>query len=149
VWAEAAALISPSGGAGNVFGTSVSVSAAVAVVGEPGSETGRAYVFEPAGGTWVDTAVVLAEDGRLGDQFGMAVSLDAEDLVAGAPGADGEAAGEGAAYVFAVFPDASEYENLGQCITTLKDAICVDLTGQDRADCNHAVQDFCRRRFGK
>jgi hypothetical protein len=92
------------------FGTSVAVSGATIVVGDPnapvGAHTnqGAAYVFvEPAGG-WASatqTAKLTASDGATNDNLGTSVGVSGGTVVAGAPIATIAAnSQQGAAYVF-------------------------------------------------
>jgi len=92
------------------FGTSVSISGDVVVVGayraDPGgtSDAGAAYVFGKPGGGWADmtqTAKLTASDKAADGYFGSSVSINGNVVVVGAPGADpGGTDAAGAAYVF-------------------------------------------------
>jgi hypothetical protein len=79
------------------FGTSVSLSGHVAVVGSPGRQVfGRAYVYRPPGAvdsTWEQTRELLASGGIPGGKFGQSVAVSGETVVVGRGSPD-------AAYVF-------------------------------------------------
>jgi len=92
----------------DVFGTSVSISGDIAVVGAPGddehgSSAGAAYVFgRDVGGTnnWGQITKLHAGDPQPGDFFGLSVSVDGDFVIIGAPGDDPYGASSGSAYVF-------------------------------------------------
>ncbi|MCA9262638.1 MAG: hypothetical protein KDA60_02270 [Planctomycetales bacterium] len=80
------------------FGTSVTVSGNVAVVGSPGAHANRfAYVFErDAEGLWAETATLWADEGLFGDFFGSSVAMDENRLLVGAK----HAGNNGAVYIY-------------------------------------------------
>lgn len=111
-WVERAKLLAQDGAAGDSFGTSVSLSGGLAVVGAPqadalGADSGAAYVFALAPGGWTQVAKLTPQDGAAGDWFGAAVAVQGERVVVGARGAfdffDGTVVA-GAAYVFESTP---------------------------------------------
>ena len=101
---QTAKLVASDGQANQYFGTSVSVSGGVIVVGSPYAtvgntkEQGAAYVYvEPAAG-WsntTQTAKLAASDGQQYDDLGQSVSISGQAVAAGAFGQ-----GAGAVYVF-------------------------------------------------
>jgi hypothetical protein len=100
---QTAELTASGGVAGDVFGSSVSISGNTVVVGANGlkSAQGAAYVYAKPAGGWknmTQTTKLTASDAAAGADFGgdMAVSISGNTLVAGAP----LAKGNGAAYVF-------------------------------------------------
>jgi len=109
--AEAATLTASGGGAGDQFGSSVSITGNAAVVGAPNAtvgsndQQGAAYVFvEPTGG-WSgnlnQTATLTAADGNGGDGFGASVAVSGNTAVVGVPLATvATNYAQGAAYVF-------------------------------------------------
>ena len=109
----AAKLTALDGAAGDLFGTSVSVSrdGTTVVVGSPldednGNNSGSVYIFTRPSGGWTATSSTVvkftAPDGSLDDFFGISVSVsgDGSTVVVGAYGADGRMENSGAAYVF-------------------------------------------------
>jgi hypothetical protein len=92
------------------FGTSVSISGDIVVVGaryaDPGGTgaAGAAYVFTKPGGGWVDmtqTAKLTASDKVVDDYFGSSVLINGDVVVVGAPWADPSGiSNAGSAYVF-------------------------------------------------
>lgn len=99
---------------GDVFGFSVYVSGNTAVVGAPGEDSasssvngnqsdntstqaGAAYIFVQNGVGWSQQAYLKAANSDARDRFGYSVVVSGDTVVVGAPG---EAAGDGAAYVF-------------------------------------------------
>jgi hypothetical protein len=103
---QTAKLTASDGAAGNLFGSSVSISGSTVVVGAPGtfSVPGSAYVFTEPGSAWVNmtqTAKLTASDSAVQDYFGTSVSISDNTVVVGANGAKvGANAFQGAAYVF-------------------------------------------------
>ena len=103
---ETAKLKASDAGAGDAFGSSVSVDGDTVVVGahqddDNGSGSGSAYVFvRPATG-WASatqTAKLTASDGAASDEFGLSVAVGGDTVVVGAPD---NVADSGSAYVFA------------------------------------------------
>ncbi|MFI5299181.1 MAG: hypothetical protein ACHREM_13880 [Polyangiales bacterium] len=81
-WTQFAELAPSDASTGGVnFGTSVSLSGAIGVVG--GSQTYEAYVFEPSGTIWAQTAK-LAPSGGDG-AFGSSVAIDGGTVLIGSP----------------------------------------------------------------
>ena len=107
-WTETALLRSSTVAQNEQFGSSVSVSGDVAVVGSPQEPSftyaGAARVFErTAGGAWPQTAVLRASNAGSSDRFGYSVSVSDGVALVGAIGEDGPTdatSGAGAAYVF-------------------------------------------------
>jgi len=102
-WRQTAELTPAHGAPMDVFGGSVSVSAAgtTALVGAAGHNfsEGAAYVFRLRGHSWSRTAELTAPHPAQGDDFGISVSLSARGSTALA-GATGRSGQTGAAYVF-------------------------------------------------
>ncbi|MFY9823217.1 MAG: hypothetical protein WAM82_17675 [Thermoanaerobaculia bacterium] len=91
--------------AGDLFGSSVSMSGTWLAVGAPigdgrVQDSGVVYVFQLKDGTWSQQARLDAGDAAQGAQFGFSVSLSGTTLVVGAPGDSGRGTSAGAAYVF-------------------------------------------------
>ena len=107
-WVEEAKLMPSDVVASDRFGSSVSISGHVAVVGasnhgHSGASSdgpGAAYVYRFDGSQWVEEAKLVASDASLGDWFGISVSIDGDLAVIGAYKAEGDVAYSGTAYVF-------------------------------------------------
>ncbi len=90
------------------FGTSVSISGDVAVVGAKFNDngalvSGAVYVFEKAPGGWVDmtqTAKLSASDANVDDKLGISVAISGNTIVAGAYHDDDNGSNSGSVYVF-------------------------------------------------
>jgi hypothetical protein len=95
---------------GDEFGTSVSLSGDVAVVGSPGTRfsTGSAHVFRNNGSTWEQTLTLLPSGDQVPfHQFGRSVAVSGEFVVAGKRRDEQNGDSSGAAYVYYVpEPDA-------------------------------------------
>ena len=106
-WIEEDKLLASDGKSQDEFGTSVSISGDVIVVGAPENnltDNGRAYVFRFDGSGWVEEAELLASDGEAQDDFGIAVAVSGDVVAVGAwnEGNTGQSFpdGDGAVYVF-------------------------------------------------
>jgi len=106
-WAqEPNKLLASDGAASDYFGSSVSVSGEVAVVGAflddnaNGTTAGSAYVFRWNGTSWVEQRKLVASDGAAGDEFGYSVSVSGNVVVVGACKDDDNGSNSGSAYVF-------------------------------------------------
>ncbi|MCZ6735939.1 MAG: FG-GAP repeat protein, partial [Planctomycetota bacterium] len=119
------------------FGSSVSISGDVAVIGALGGDTidlntGEAYIFEKPPGGWVDmpqTAILLALDGAPNDQLGFSVSISGDTAMVGAPGDDDNGDLSGSAYVFEKPPGGWEILNIQTAKLTASDAAAGDQFG--------------------
>jgi len=97
-WTQQKKLIPSDGGAGDYFGTSVSISGDYALVGahlskNPLTNTsfGAAYIFKREATGWNQKAKLIADDGAVNDYFGRSVSLYCEGTACYAViGADGD-----------------------------------------------------------
>jgi hypothetical protein len=104
-WVEEQKLLPSDGAAYDYFGTSVSISGNVALVGADGNDdngvdSGSAYVFRWNGSNWVQEQKLLPSDGAAYDYFGWEVSINGDVALVGAVG-DGDNGDEsGSAYVF-------------------------------------------------
>ncbi|HEX3760051.1 MAG TPA: FG-GAP repeat protein, partial [Kofleriaceae bacterium] len=120
-WVQQAYLKASNIGAGDGFGSSVSLSGDTLAVGAPGEDSatisppddnaqdaGAVYVFLRRDTTWTQQAYLKAMTVGAGDQFGRVVSLSGDSVAVAAPGedsattdpADNAASGAGAVYVF-------------------------------------------------
>jgi len=92
------------------FGSSVSISGGVAVVGaihddDNGSHSGSAYVFRWNGSSWVMEQKLLASDGATFDKFGGRVSVANDVAVVAAFEDDDKGTDSGSTYVFRYHPE--------------------------------------------
>jgi len=105
-WVERGRLTASDGGAGDLFGYSVSVSGESVLVGafkhdSTDIETGAVYVFNRQSGAWVQRQMLTASDAEAGDWFGVSVSLRDDVAVVGASLDNGQAGTySGSVYVF-------------------------------------------------
>ncbi|MFO0861611.1 MAG: hypothetical protein U0570_13760 [Phycisphaerales bacterium] len=84
-------LVVPSGLAtGDNFGSSISISGDVMLVGSPGraTNTGAAYSFRYVNSAWAQSTQILAPDAAVGDFFGYSVTLDGDVAAIGAQSDD-------------------------------------------------------------
>lgn len=120
------------GGAGDGFGSVVSLSGAQAIIGAPqdGEEpvgAGAAYVFIESDGVWSQQAKLTASDGQPGDLFGASAAVFGSNAIVGAPGR----AGGGAAYWFNRDGDEwSEAQILAGADTEAGDRLGTSLAGE-------------------
>ena len=110
-WTEEAILTASDKAIGDIFGTSVSFSAAGdriiigAKSGDPGGilTAGKAYLFSRTNTTWAQEAMLSASDKATGDQFGISVAMAGlgSSVAVGAHLADpGGVADAGKVYIF-------------------------------------------------
>ncbi|MFT4648785.1 MAG: hypothetical protein ACI9X4_002017 [Glaciecola sp.] len=106
-WRLQGKLTAVAGARGDKFGTSVSISGDVIVVGayqpSPANAPGVAYVFEMPANGWADmteTAVLSASDGMADDNFGYSVDIHNDTIAIGAYLDDDGGTNAGTAFVF-------------------------------------------------
>ncbi|MDF1838265.1 MAG: FG-GAP repeat protein, partial [Planctomycetota bacterium] len=106
-WRLQGKLTAVAGARGDRFGTSVSISGDVIVVGayqpSPANAPGVAYVFEKPATGWGDmteTAVLSASDGMPDDNFGYSVDIHSNTIAIGAYLDDDGGSNAGTAFVF-------------------------------------------------
>lgn len=119
-WIRAQVLLPSDAEPNDLFGSSVSISGDLFVVGAPqdddkGYKSGSAYIFRFDDSKWVPADKLLAFDGSGLDFFGGSVSVDSENVVVGAAGKND---GAGAAYTFIPCPQA---DLSGDCFVGLED----------------------------
>ncbi len=104
-WNLQSKLLPTSGDAADFFGSSVSVSGSLLIVGAPNDDekaelAGTAYIYEYVVNTWVLADKIVANDGRTGAAFGESVSMHGNSVIVGAMRDDLNGANAGAAYIF-------------------------------------------------
>lgn len=105
IWEQQAKLTAADAAAGDLFGSSVSISGDSAVVGarfddDVGENSGSAYIYLRTGDSWGQQQKVIADDGAAFDNFGDSVSIDADTVVIGSIEDDNVEVDAGSAYVF-------------------------------------------------
>jgi len=108
-WVEEARLVPSDSTADDNFGSSVSVSGDIAVIGAhqndaDATKSGSAYIFRFDGNRWVEQAKLTASDASAGDHFGQTVDISGNNVFAGAYRNDGGGTDARSAYVF-TWPD--------------------------------------------
>lgn len=104
-WPEVQRLRASDSATDDIFGTAVSISGDVAVIGAPARENpaepiGAAYVFRHDGSTWVEEQKLTPGDGAGGDSFGFSVSVSGDVVVVGSSLHDASGRDSGSAYVY-------------------------------------------------
>ncbi len=112
-WIQQAKLTASDASALDAFGYSVAISGDTLLVGalvtDPGSLSGSAYVFARSGTTWIQQAKLTTSDrgvsnSRYSDGFGTSVAISGDTAVVGTPQHDGDA-GQNSGSVFVFAPD--------------------------------------------
>jgi FG-GAP repeat len=91
IWSESQKLTASDGVALDLFGTSVSISDHMLVVGANSAKIGdnfaqgAAYVFVETNGVWVETQKLIADDGAAYDNYGFAVAIQGSTILVGSP----------------------------------------------------------------
>jgi len=142
-WIEEAKLLASDGDLWDRFGSSVSISGDVVVVGayahnDNGNDSGSVYVYRYDGSGWIEEAKLLASDGAEGDLFGFSVSIGSDAIVVGAYGDDVNGGDyDGSAYVYRydgsgwieeaklLASDGAEHDLFGFSVSINGDAIIV------------------------
>ncbi|MBI1337329.1 MAG: choice-of-anchor D domain-containing protein [Phycisphaera sp.] len=104
-WEFEALLLAADGSSSDLFGSSVSLSGDVIVVGamndsDTASYGGSAYVFRWNGSSWVQEAKLQPSDNLSGETFGCSIAISGDTVVVGAKGNDTDAQDAGVAYVY-------------------------------------------------
>ncbi len=104
-WSREAKRTAGDGIAHDSYGTGVSVSGDLALVGAPRSQhrgfgAGAAYVLRRQAGGWVEDATLTAADGAVNDHFGGSVAIEGDLAVVGAYRNNDRGSESGAVYVF-------------------------------------------------
>ncbi len=102
---QIAKLLADDGATSDVFGWSVAISGATAIVGawaddDNGNVSGSAYLFDTTTGAQI--AKLLPKDGATGDEFGGSVAISGDTAIVGAAWDDDNGSRSGSAYLFDV-----------------------------------------------
>jgi hypothetical protein len=117
VWSETQKLVSSDREFDDYFGSAISMSGDVAIIGvyledknpmglDSLANSGSAYIFINNSGTWIQQQKLVASDRSAADYFGRAVSVDGDYAIIGAYAEDEDASGgatqleSGSAYIF-------------------------------------------------
>lgn len=105
IWNEVQILTPSSPITNEIYGSNVSISGDLAVVGAtfPQATAGRAYLYQrDESGFWAEISEINPSDGMPNDQFGVEVSIDRNQMIIGAQGVNGDRGEDflGAAYFF-------------------------------------------------
>ena len=130
--------------AGDHFGSSVSISGDIAIVGAPmhddnSHDAGSAYIYRKSGATWGQETKLLASDGALSDLFGVSVSISGDVAIVGAHLDDDNGPNSGSAYIYRYDPglpgwieeakliasDGSRDEHFGWSVSISGDIVCI------------------------
>ena len=130
-WTQQQRLNASDFGNGDNFGSSVSTSGDMAVVGAfldsiNGSfGAGSAYVFTRSGTVWTQQQKIFASDGAANDHFGLALALNGATVIIGAPDDDHPGASDaGSAYIFVPeIPNTPPLVDAGADQTATEDAV--------------------------
>ncbi len=100
---QIAKLLANDGTEGDVFGRSVAISGATAIVGayhddDNGNNSGSAYLFDTTTGRQI--AKLLPRDGAVEDEFGRSVAISGATAIVGAWNDDDNGLDSGSAYLF-------------------------------------------------
>lgn len=131
-WNEEAKLLAADGAAGDWFGSSVSISGDVLLVGaswedNDATDAGSAYVYRHDGSAWFQEAKLGAFDGAAEDLFGSSLAIDGDLVVISAPGDNDMGDNSGSAYIY-------RHDGSGWSLTSK--VLALDGTSNDRLGCS-------------
>ena len=134
-WVLMNKITDPTGGTGDVFGYSVSISGNYAIIGSNGDDVGfnlnqgSASIFQYNGSSWVLMQKITDAAGALADNFGQSVSISGNRAIVGATLDDVVYTDQGSATIFQyngsswvqvqtiTDPDARTYDNFGNSVS--------------------------------
>lgn len=103
-WREEQKLLASDGEADDRFGSTISISGDVLLIGASGlnnsESSGAAYVFRRIDGVWIEEQKLTPSDGESGDNIGWSVSISGDLALVGAIGDDDNGSGSGSVYIF-------------------------------------------------
>lgn len=152
-WQLEAELTAADGAAEDYFGTAVSISGDIVVVGsagddDRGSQSGSAYIFQLNSGQWSQQSKITASDGVANDSFGSSLTVAGSTVVVGAFANDDAGTNSGSAYVFElgtngwmettklIPADGAAFDQFGQAISSTTSTIVVGSGRNDTAGYN-------------
>ncbi len=107
LWNHTHSITTSDGSFGDRFGESISMSTSQAIIGANNDDTGSAYLFDYLLNIQQDK--ITAENGFSSDSFGQSVSLYGNRVLVGAPNDDENGNNSGAAYVFELDTNNSQW----------------------------------------
>ena len=161
MWSEQAKITASDAAEGDWFGSSVSISGDIAIVGawrddDNGFDSGSAYIFTRSGddGVWSEQAKITASDAAEFNEFGGSVSISGDTAIVGALGDDDKATNSGSVYIFTrtddgvwseqakiTASDGEAFDSFGVSVSISGDIAIVGANGDDDApDC---FDSFC------
>ena len=139
-WTEQQRLTAPDVVSGDLFGSKVSLSGDLAIVGAPSdvigsnNRQGSAYIFRRCDTTWTQQEKLLAADGSVNDSLGGAVGISGDTAIAAAQFDQfGSNISQGSAYIFQPV-GVSLRPEVGQCDTSIVVNITSDEPDADLTD---------------
>lgn len=160
---QTAKLIPLDASRGDQFGSAVSLSGDIAIVGaaldnDGVSQRGSAYIFVRSANGWTQQAKLSADDPGVGDQFGFAVAVNSTTAVVGAFRDDDNGEDSGSVYVFTrlsdgrwtqqtkiVASDGAEGDRFGRVLAMNGDTLVIGAWGDDdRGENSGSVYIFTR-----
>jgi len=104
-WDEVIKLTASDEAGSDRFGTAVSISGNIAIVGafendDDGLNSGSAYIFELEGDTWTEVAKLTASDADAEDLFGVFLDISGTQAIVSAQRNDDAGTDSGSAYIF-------------------------------------------------
>ncbi|UCC23630.1 MAG: right-handed parallel beta-helix repeat-containing protein, partial [Planctomycetota bacterium] len=104
-WTQQIKLTASDGGAGDLFGNSVSINGDYCLVGalrddDMGENSGAVYIYKRDGTSWTEQEKLTASDGSGLEEFGCSVSINGVYCVIGADKDDDNGLNSGSAYLF-------------------------------------------------
>ena len=104
-WEQTAKLTASDGAQDDYFGSAVSLSGDIALIGARGDHAGTVYVFQKTvDNVWRRIDQVTASDGASNDAFGAAISVSRTSIVVGAIFDDDNGSSSGTAYFYKIEP---------------------------------------------
>ena len=142
-WIQQAGLAASDNDSVDLFGHSIAISDAYAIVGAPegngnGDKCGAAHLFKRGGTSWTHQAELTASDGDFLDFFGNSVAVNGDYIIVGAPDDDNDYKGRDSGSVYIFKRDGASWTQ--QAKLTALDGASDDRFGRSVAiDGNHAI----------
>ena len=150
-WVEEQKLLASDGAASDSFGSTVSISGNVAIIGARGADPGGSafvYRYNRLTGSWDEEQELTAFDGAQGTGFGASVSVSGDVAVVGADYTNDAGHESGSAYVFRfdgntwkeeaqlIASDAMEEANFGNAVSISGGVALIGAWTDSDAGCN-------------